>query len=481
MSQELIAIGDVPNDGAGDPLRTAFTKCNDNFTELYSAVDGFSSIYVPQTRTINGYDLSSDVSLSAADIGAVPSYSGLTTNGLFQATSDTAAASTLTPSGLTSIGANALIGSLGSQISFPTSTIYSIYIQPVQKNNGVGVEVQSTIICDDGNETVHFQVDTSSPTIVANSSHQFIGHHPFYSNWSIASGITDSGTYAAEKINFYCSSASMLGTLNFGMGSWIRVGMSNTGGVSARVNNMHGVFVDCELAGQGTITSLYGYRFIQGTSNTTTVTNLFGLYIGPISKGVTSNYAIFTEGAGLVKISDTTGATTGGAGALVVQGGFYAAKDIIGGLNIYTSQTTNSDAVMRITNASTGTAAINYFSTQNSINVQGLSNFGGTGSGYTGYGFAANTTFVWAKGNGIDLLAEGASAAINMKVNGTTVRMSISAAGNVTIPTGTVSTLAGVAWNLGAANSISPTSPNRTLTVTVAGTTYYIAAKTTND
>lgn len=37
------------------------------------------------------------------------------------------------------------------------------------------------------------------------------------------------------------------------------------------------------------------------------------------------------------------------------------------------------------------------------------------------------------------------------------------------------------AWTFGVANSVSPTSPNRTLTVTIGGTTYYIAAKTTND
>lgn len=36
-------------------------------------------------------------------------------------------------------------------------------------------------------------------------------------------------------------------------------------------------------------------------------------------------------------------------------------------------------------------------------------------------------------------------------------------------------------WTLGSVNSVSPTSPNRTLTVTVGGTTYYVHAKTTND
>lgn len=35
MAQQTIGIGTVGNDGTGDPLRTAFDKCNDNFTELY--------------------------------------------------------------------------------------------------------------------------------------------------------------------------------------------------------------------------------------------------------------------------------------------------------------------------------------------------------------------------------------------------------------------------------------------------------------
>jgi len=35
MAQQLIGIGAIANDGTGDPLRTAFDKTNDNFTELY--------------------------------------------------------------------------------------------------------------------------------------------------------------------------------------------------------------------------------------------------------------------------------------------------------------------------------------------------------------------------------------------------------------------------------------------------------------
>lgn len=36
MAQQIINIGTGPNTGDGDDLRTAFTKTNENFTELYN-------------------------------------------------------------------------------------------------------------------------------------------------------------------------------------------------------------------------------------------------------------------------------------------------------------------------------------------------------------------------------------------------------------------------------------------------------------
>ena len=38
MAQLTINVGTTPNDGLGDPIRTAYIKCNDNFSELYSRV-----------------------------------------------------------------------------------------------------------------------------------------------------------------------------------------------------------------------------------------------------------------------------------------------------------------------------------------------------------------------------------------------------------------------------------------------------------
>lgn len=36
MALQVINVGSAPNDGLGDPIRTAYIKCNDNFGELYS-------------------------------------------------------------------------------------------------------------------------------------------------------------------------------------------------------------------------------------------------------------------------------------------------------------------------------------------------------------------------------------------------------------------------------------------------------------
>ena len=36
MAQQNVDVGSIAGDGTGDPLREAFTKINENFTELYS-------------------------------------------------------------------------------------------------------------------------------------------------------------------------------------------------------------------------------------------------------------------------------------------------------------------------------------------------------------------------------------------------------------------------------------------------------------
>jgi hypothetical protein len=62
--------------------------------------------------------------------------------------------------------------------------------------------------------------------------------------------------------------------------------------------------------------------------------------------------------------------------------------------------------------------------------------------------------------------------------------MVLSTTGNLSV-TGSVTTGAPTggagAWKLGIANAVSPTSPNRTITIEIGGTVYYLHAKTTNN
>lgn len=72
------------------------------------------------------------------------------------------------------------------------------------------------------------------------------------------------------------------------------------------------------------------------------------------------------------------------------------------------------------------------------------------------------------------------------------VEKAVNIGGNLTVAGTGASSVAGTfatgaptggagAWKLGIANAVSPTSPNRTITIDIGGTLYYLHAKTTND
>jgi hypothetical protein len=67
MAQIQIKLGNYANDGTGDDLRTAFTKVNTNFTDLYTKV-----------TTINGVNLGSGQGIFAADPAGVLQFKSLT-------------------------------------------------------------------------------------------------------------------------------------------------------------------------------------------------------------------------------------------------------------------------------------------------------------------------------------------------------------------------------------------------------------------
>jgi hypothetical protein len=56
MSKQTIFLGNTPNDRTGDPLRTAFEKVNENFTELYANLE----TYLPSPTGNDGKFLTTD-------------------------------------------------------------------------------------------------------------------------------------------------------------------------------------------------------------------------------------------------------------------------------------------------------------------------------------------------------------------------------------------------------------------------------------
>jgi hypothetical protein len=56
MAKQTINIGTTANDGTGDPLRNAFTKVNDNFTELYDTSANTSTKFIEIDESLSDLD-----------------------------------------------------------------------------------------------------------------------------------------------------------------------------------------------------------------------------------------------------------------------------------------------------------------------------------------------------------------------------------------------------------------------------------------
>ena len=73
MTKLVINIGALQNDGTGDPLRTAFTKVNSNFTEVYTALDT-KAMYPSQLNRSGKYLRTDGISVTFESV----SYADLT-------------------------------------------------------------------------------------------------------------------------------------------------------------------------------------------------------------------------------------------------------------------------------------------------------------------------------------------------------------------------------------------------------------------
>lgn len=71
MSKQIINIGNSPNDGNGEPARSAFNKTNKNFDEVYSALGGGSGTIPSVLPIANGGTGASNKQGIASNLGII--------------------------------------------------------------------------------------------------------------------------------------------------------------------------------------------------------------------------------------------------------------------------------------------------------------------------------------------------------------------------------------------------------------------------
>lgn len=163
--------------------------------------------------------------------------------------------------------------------------------------------------------------------------------------------------------------------------------------------------------------------------------------------------------AGSLKVSGTTASTTTSTGALVVgngtSGGLGVGGAIVAGGTITSTASTDSGLLqLNLVNSSTGTSASSLFRFNAGTRTATLQAYNDT------HATLAGQLRVGTSDGSIVLIPSGVTAA-TFTASGTTFAGAISIGNTV--------------------NTVSPTSPNRTITMVIGGTTYYLAAKTTND
>jgi hypothetical protein len=187
---------------------------------------------------------------------------------------------------------------------------------------------------------------------------------------------------------------------------------------------------------------------VQGTN--ATLTNIFGLRF---NRGQFTNQLVSTVATGTAPfvVASTTNIPNLNASSL--NGATFAAPGAIG------SGTASTGAFTTL--SATGATRI----MTNNVYYAGTTT-GGASQNLIGIGADDNTAIVSKSGNTIKMDAGGSTigtfSSTGMAVTGALSSTGALAIGNTV-------------------NTVSPTSPNRTVTIVIGGTTYYLHAKTTND
>lgn len=177
MAKQVINIGTTANDGTGDPLRSAFDKINDNFTELYTDDEG-------DVNSVNGS--TGVVVLDSDDIseGSTNLYNATHTGDVTGATALTIASSAVT---------NAKINNGAVNMDKLSTTMV------VTESEGIGSNDNDTTLPTSA--AVKDYVDTNAVSYTAGNGIDLAGN-AFSVEADLRDGITHVGVDAGDYIQF---------------------------------------------------------------------------------------------------------------------------------------------------------------------------------------------------------------------------------------------------------------------------------------
>ena len=230
----------------------------------------------------------------------------------------------------------------------------------------------------------------------------------------------------------------------------------NTGGGGFRYSS---TYFDTNIVNNATSSSAFGnINFVTGNTSSSSIVMTIG---GGSQKGVVSIY--------------NTTAGSANAGALVVTGGLSA-----GGASYFGGDVTISKAAPGINLVNSSASTTSQFLAQSTtdrsiiVGVFGDSSAGTTlGIANAAGSFITTATTLSNYPDKLVISTQGRTAPIYFGTNNT---LALTLDG-----TTQAATFAGAVAIANTVSSVSPTSPNRTITMVVGGVTLYIAAKTTND
>jgi hypothetical protein len=407
MTQQVIDIGNVANDGQGDPLRTAFQKTNANFTELYNIggitgiANGTSNIAIVEDAT---------VSISAANVANVfvVSGTGATNQGLLlsntiSATGNvtvggfyfgngsqltgvissapaalitgTTLSSNVTTSTLTSVGVLTNLSVTGNVIggNLRTAGELSATGNISGQNINTGGAVAATGNITGGNVTTTGQVSaagniTSGATITASA---FIGNGAGLTGFTVSSNaaLLTGSLLSANVVN---SSLQTVGSLS-------NLVVSNALGGSGSIT-ANGITLGTTVSATGNIT---GGNIVTVGSVSATGSGIFG---GDITGGnITGN---LTDGNIAANNLNATSRVTGAiisasgnvaGGNITTTGQVSAAGNVTGNLLIGTIATASQTNITTVGTLGTLTVTANI--TGGNINTGGVVSAAGNISG----------------------------------------------------------------------------------------------------